>query len=71
MTATIRIGIVTVSDRASRGEYQDLGGPAIHDCLKDILSCAWQPLARVIPDERPLIERPSRNCATRRDVAWW
>ncbi len=30
---TVRIGIVTVSDRASRGEYQDLGGPAIRDCL--------------------------------------
>ena len=57
MTTTIRIGIVTVSDRASRGEYQDLGGPAIHDCLKDILSCDWQPVARVIPDERPLIEQ--------------
>jgi molybdopterin adenylyltransferase len=52
----IRIGIVTVSDRASRGVYQDLGGPAIRDCLTDILSCAWEPVARVIPDERPLIE---------------
>jgi molybdopterin adenylyltransferase len=52
----VRIGIVTVSDRASRGEYQDLGGPAIHDCLTEILSCPWEPLARVIPDERPLIE---------------
>ena len=52
----IRVGIVTVSDRASRGEYQDLGGPAIRDCLDDILSCPWEPVARVIPDERPLIE---------------
>jgi molybdopterin adenylyltransferase len=52
----IRIGIVTVSDRASRGEYQDLGGPAIHDCLREILSCPWEPVPRVIPDERPLIE---------------
>jgi molybdopterin adenylyltransferase len=57
MTQPIRIGIVTVSDRASRGEYQDLGGPAIHDCLKEILSCDWQPVARLIPDERPLIEQ--------------
>ena len=53
----IRIGIVTVSDRASRGEYQDLGGPAIHDCLREILSCPWEPVPRVIPDERPLIEQ--------------
>ncbi len=57
MTQAVRIGIVTVSDRASRGEYQDLGGPAIHDALKDILSCPWEPVARVIPDERPLIEQ--------------
>jgi molybdopterin adenylyltransferase len=61
MTQPIRIGIVTVSDRASRGEYQDLGGPAIHDCLKDILSCDWQPVPRLIPDERPLIEQTLRE----------
>ncbi|SRR5579871_3373163 len=52
----IRIGIVTVSDRASRGEYQDLGGPAIRDCLREILSCRWGAVPRVIPDEQPLIE---------------
>ena len=57
MTQAIRIGVVTVSDRASRGEYQDLGGPAIHDCLKEILSCAWEPVPRLIPDERPVIEQ--------------
>ena len=52
----IRIGIVTVSDRASKGVYEDKGGPAIRDCLTEILSCTWEPVARVIPDERPLIE---------------
>ena len=52
----IRIGIVTVSDRASKGIYQDLGGPAIHSCLTEILSCQWEPMARVIPDERATIE---------------
>jgi molybdopterin adenylyltransferase len=56
MSSLVRIGIVTVSDRASRGVYQDLGGPAIHDCLAEILSCAWEPVSRVIPDEQPLIE---------------
>src|SRR5437868_6690288 len=55
-SAPIRIGIVTVSDRASRGVYEDKGGPAIRDCLTEILSCPWEPVARVIPDERPLIE---------------
>jgi molybdopterin adenylyltransferase len=52
----IRIGIVTVSDRASKGVYEDKGGPAIRECLTQILSCAWESVARVIPDERPLIE---------------
>jgi molybdopterin adenylyltransferase len=55
-TPPVRIGIVTISDRASRGEYKDLGGPAIRDCLTEILSCPWEEVARVIPDERPLIE---------------
>ncbi len=52
----IRIGIVTISDRASRGVYPDLGGPAIHDCLNEILSCSWETVTRIIPDERPWIE---------------
>jgi molybdopterin adenylyltransferase len=55
-TEKVRIGIVTISDRASRGEYQDLGGPAIRECLGEILSCAWEAVPRVIPDEQPLIE---------------
>jgi molybdopterin adenylyltransferase len=55
--SAIRIGIVTVSDRASKGIYEDKGGPAIRDCLTEILSCPWEPVPRVIPDERPLIEQ--------------
>lgn len=51
-----KIGIVTISDRASAGIYEDRSGPAIHDCLRDILSSPWAPIARVIPDERPIIE---------------
>ncbi len=56
MTSPIRIGILTVSDRASRGIYEDKGGPAIHACLTEILSCPWEAVARIIPDEQPLIE---------------
>ena len=52
----IRIGIVTVSDRASQGIYQDLGGPAIREQLEKILSSSWQAVARTIPDEQPVIE---------------
>src|ERR1700722_11093890 len=52
-----RIGVVTVSDRASRGEYEDRGGPAIVQCLQEILSCPWEAVPRLIPDERPGIEQ--------------
>src|SRR5436305_1906826 len=58
---TARIGIVTISDRASQGVYQDLGGPAIQACLGDMLSSPWEPVARVIPDERPIIEATLRE----------
>lgn len=46
-----RIGIVTVSDRASRGEYEDRGGPAIVDYLKQVLDSPWMPVAHVVPDD--------------------
>lgn len=52
-----RIGVVTVSDRASRGEYEDRGGPAIRDYLTEILTSPFEPVVRVIADEQPLIER--------------
>jgi molybdopterin adenylyltransferase len=63
----VRIGIVTVSDRASRGVYEDKGGPAIRDCLTEILSCPWEPVARLIPDERPVIEATLKELADRDD----
>ena len=53
---SIPIGIVTVSDRASRGIYQDEGGPAIADWLGRALTTPWRAVARVIPDERDVIE---------------
>jgi molybdopterin adenylyltransferase len=53
---TARIGVVTVSDRASRGEYEDRGGPAIGAYLDGVLTSPWIPIVRVIPDERPTIE---------------
>ena len=53
---SIRIGIVTVSDRASRGVYDDQSGPAITATLTEMLSCEWEPVARLIPDEQDRIE---------------
>lgn len=58
------VGIVTVSDRASRGEYQDRGGPAIVQYLNQVLSSAWQPVAKVISDDQSLIEATLRDLAS-------
>ncbi|WP_417762453.1 molybdopterin adenylyltransferase [Shewanella sp.] len=51
-----KIGIVTVSDRASAGVYEDLSGKAIIDTLNDYLTSEWEPVYEVIPDERDVIE---------------
>lgn len=58
-----KIGIVTVSDRASAGIYEDLSGKAIIDTLNDYLSSDWQSEYRLIPDEQPLIEQTLRELA--------
>ena len=55
METTAHIGVLTVSDRASRGEYEDLGGPAIRDYLSEVLASPWSLIYQVVPDDRPLI----------------
>jgi len=50
------IGVVTVSDRASKGVYEDKGGPGIEAALRDLLATPWRPVRRLVPDERPAIE---------------
>jgi molybdopterin adenylyltransferase len=50
------LGILTVSDRASRGAYEDRGGPAIHGWLDRVLCCEWTACAEVVPDEPDRIE---------------
>ena len=53
---TIRIGILTISDRASTGVYEDLSGPAIRDTVTAYLRSPWEQVYRLIPDEQPIIE---------------
>ena len=53
----INIGIVTVSDRASAGVYEDLSGIAIIDTLNEYLISDWQKFYKIIPDEQKLIEQ--------------
>lgn len=52
----IKIGVITVSDRASQGVYEDISGRAIIETLKDYLTNEWEAEYRVIPDEQKLIE---------------
>ncbi len=52
----MNIGILTVSDRAHSGQYEDRGGPAIEHWLSEVLVSPWAPVKRLVPDEQPLIE---------------
>lgn len=63
MTESIPIGVVTISDRASRGIYEDKGGPAIEAELGRILATPWHPVRRLVPDEQALIEATLRDLA--------
>ena len=51
----VRVGIVSVSDRAFRGDYEDRGGPAVREYLSEVLVTPWEAESRVIPDEVDLI----------------
>ena len=53
---TARLGILTISDRATAGTYADRSGPAIRDCLAEMISSPWEEVYRLIPDEQNLIE---------------
>lgn len=46
----VRIGILTISDRASRGDYADRAGPAIEEWLAHAIASPWNPVRRIIPD---------------------
>ncbi|MEA1063536.1 molybdopterin adenylyltransferase [Erwinia sp. HR93] len=54
---TLRIGLVSVSDRASGGVYQDQGLPALENWLARALSTPFEVQTRLIPDERAIIEQ--------------
>jgi molybdopterin adenylyltransferase len=54
--AATPIGILTVSDRASRGVYEDKGGPGIVMALSELLASPWRAVAWVVPDEKAVIE---------------
>ena len=51
------IGLVSISDRASTGVYQDQGLPALQEWFAHALASPWRMESRLIPDERPVIEK--------------
>jgi molybdopterin adenylyltransferase len=53
--SAVPIGIVVCSDRASRGEYEDKGGPAIESYLREALMTPWYPMLAIVSDERKII----------------
>ena len=53
---TIKIGLVSISDRASKGVYQDQGIPALQEWFQQALATPWRVITRLIPDEQPVIE---------------
>jgi molybdopterin adenylyltransferase len=51
-----KIGLISISDRASKGEYEDEGIPNLKFWLQKALSSPFETVEKIIPDERPLIE---------------
>ncbi len=56
-----KIGIITASDRASKGIYEDLSGKAIIDTLNDYLISSWEPVYRCIEDDQKTIENAMKD----------
>jgi len=57
MSEELRLGFVSISDRASRGEYVDRGLPALREWFAAALASPWRAEERLIADEQALIER--------------
>ncbi|HMN37619.1 MAG TPA: molybdopterin adenylyltransferase [Hyphomicrobium sp.] len=62
---SIPIGILTVSDRAAQGIYEDKGGPGIAAVLQDFLLTPWHAVSRIVPDEMALIQDTLMELADR------
>ena len=57
MSEPLIVGLVSISDRASTGVYEDKGIPALQDWLTSALTTPWRPETRLIADDRPTIEK--------------
>lgn len=54
---TLRIGLISVSDRAANGIYQDQGIPALETWLSEALATPFEVETRLVPDEQQMIEQ--------------
>ena len=54
---TCRFGILTASDRATAGEYEDRSGPAINQFLEEALTSPWEVSRRLVEDDQEVIEQ--------------
>jgi molybdopterin adenylyltransferase len=61
------IGLVSISDRASRGVYEDQGIPALKEWFTQALASPWHMVTRLIPDEQPVIEATLKELVDRED----
>jgi molybdopterin adenylyltransferase len=55
-TQELLIGLVSISDRATQGVYEDQGIPALKEWFGRALATPWRMITRLIPDEQPVIE---------------
>ena len=63
----LKIGLVSISDRASKGIYQDEGIPALEEWFRRALATPWSTVTRLIPDERPVIEATLQELADKEE----
>ena len=66
---SVKIGIITVSDRASAGIYDDISGKAIIDTLNEYLVTKWEAQYVVIPDEQEVIEDNIKELADNKNCS--
>jgi molybdopterin adenylyltransferase len=65
----VKIGLITISDRASKGIYQDEGIPALKVWAEQVLLNPIAFVTKVIPDEQPLIEATLKEFVDKENCA--
>ena len=64
-----RFGVLTASDRASSGDYEDLSGPAIENFINEALASQWEVIRLIVPDEKSEIEKALCDLADQQECS--